>query len=170
MGRKSKSDRINEVLRLNPALRRDDPRLGELFNAEDILRKAQLVAKKAAITATTANGGSKRSPEYVALDSATTAVRRLRNDLGIDRLALRRSEVAGVKIKRHPNSAHILAVWESDPTGVLAMLDLIPGYAAASMAHGLTEADVPGVSREAFLAKLEEQRELIPAIRERITQ
>ncbi len=165
MGRKSRGDRINEVLRNNPALRREDPRITQLLASEDLLRRVQREAKKAPVTVSTANGGSKRSAEYVALDKVETTVRRLRNDLGIDRISVKRNEQAGVTVKRHKNAHLIVAAWNNDPAKVLDSLDLMPGYAAGVAAHGITVDDVPEQAREAFTAKLEEQRYLVESIR-----
>lgn len=165
MGRKSRSDRINEVMRINPSLNREDPRIGELLNSEDLLRRAQREAKSAPITVATANGGSKRSAEYVALDKVESTVRRLRNDLGLDRLSVKRNEQAGVKVKRHKNAHIIVAAWNNDPAKLLTNLDLIPGYAAIVSAHGITVDDVPEQARDVFADKLEEQRYLVESIR-----
>ncbi len=47
--------------------------------------------------------GFKRSPELVAVDNANAAVRRLRNDLGIDPLSVKRSE-AGFRVRKGLNN------------------------------------------------------------------
>jgi hypothetical protein len=165
MARKSKSDRVHEILLLNPALRRDDPRIGELINAEAMLRKAQREARNAPLTVTSAAGTAKRSPEWVAVDSVNTMVRRLRNDLCIDRLSVKRSEAAGVKVKRSTEADKLLALHGADyATGRV----LIPGLAAFLAVHGIVAEDMPEHSREAFTTDLADQAHLLDGIAERI--
>ncbi len=152
-------------MRNNPSLNREDTRIGELLASEDLLRKAQREAKNAPITVATPNGGSKRSPEYVALDRIESTVRRLRNDLGLDRLSVKRNEQAGVKVKRHKNALNIIASWKDDAAHFLELLDLIPGYAAGVAAHGLTVEDIPEQAREAYTSKLNAELYLVDSIR-----
>lgn len=165
MARKSKLDRVHEILLLNPALRRDDPRIGELIDAESLLRRAQREAKTAPVTVMSAAGTAKRSPEWVAVDSVNTMVRRLRNDLGIDRLSVKRSEAAGVKVKRTTEADKLLALHGADyATGRI----LIPGLAAFLTAHGIRPEDMPEHHREAFETDLADQADLLDGIAERI--
>ena len=167
MARKSKSDRINEILRLNPALSRTDPRIEELILAEGLQRKAQRAAKKTAITVTTRTGGVKRSPELIAVDAATVAVRRLRNDLGIDRVNVKRNEDAGVKIKRSPRAQHILDHSGHDYPD---HADLMPGTAAIWAAYGIVAEDLPEEHQEQFRRDLADQAGDVPAVRDRLRQ
>ncbi|QTD91286.1 hypothetical protein [Burkholderia anthina] len=167
MARKSKADRVNEVLRLNPALSRNDPRISELIDAEALLRRVQRAAMKAPITVETRNGGTKRSPELIAVENANSAVRRLRNDLGIDRLNVKRSEAAGVKIKRSQKAQTIIDQ-QGDRYSELA--DLIPGVAAAWAAYGIVAEDLPENQRERFRSDLAEQADHIRPLRERLQQ
>lgn len=166
MARKSKADRIHEIQLLNPALRRDDPRITELINAEDILRRTQRAAKNAPVTVPTGTG-SKRSPEYVAVDRATTAVRKLRNELGIDRVSVKRNEAAGIKVKRTKEAQAIVDMGFDDYD---VRSDLIPGLAGFYAAHGIVAEDLPEHHRERFRREVAEQESSIPAIRERIRQ
>lgn len=165
MARKSKSDRVHEILLLNPALRRDDPRIDELVNAEAMLRKAQREARNAPLTVMSAAGTAKRSPEWVAVDSVNTMVRRLRNDLGIDRLSVKRSEAAGVKVKRSVEADKLLALYGPDyGTG----RTLIPGLAAFLAVNGIVSADMLEHSREVFEIDLADQAHLLEGLAERI--
>ncbi|WP_059866523.1 hypothetical protein [Burkholderia cepacia] len=165
MARKSKADRINEVLRLNPALSRNDPRISELIDAEALLRKAQRAAMNAPVTVETRNGGTKRSPELIAVESANAAVRRLRNDLGIDRINVKRSEAAGIKVKRSPEADRLLSLYGAD---YCTHRVLLPGLAAFLTAHGIGSEDMPEHSREMFVSDVAEQAELVDGIRDRI--
>lgn len=165
MARKSRSQRVHEVLVLNPALRRDDPRISELIDAEAMLRKAQREANNAPITVTTAAGTAKRSPEWVAVDSVDKMVRRLRADLGIDRLSVKRSEAAGVKVKRSNDADTLLALFGAD---YLEARELIPGHAAFLSAHGILADDMPEHTREAFKADLLDQANHVPGITQRL--
>jgi hypothetical protein len=165
MARKSKSDRVHEIMLANPVLRQDDPRIGELINAESLLRKAQREARNAPVTVMSAAGTAKRSPEWVAVDSVNTMVRRLRNDLGIDRLSVKRSEAAGVKVKRSTEADKLLALHGADyATGRI----LIPGLAAFLTAHGIVAEDMPDHTREAFVTDLADQAHLSDGIAERL--
>ncbi|MFL9882031.1 hypothetical protein PQR66_03285 [Paraburkholderia agricolaris] len=165
MARKSKSQRVHEILVLNPALRRDDPRISELINAEAMLRKAQRAATNAPLTVTSAAGTAKRSPEWVAVDSVNTMVRRLRQDIGIDRLSVKRSEAAGVKAKRSNDADTLLALFRVD---YLETKELIPGQAAFLAAHGILADDMPEHTREAFKADLLDQANHVPGITQRL--
>lgn len=167
MGRKSRSDRISEVLRNNPSLNREDPRIGELLASEDLLRRAQRAASKAPITVTTANGGTKRSPEYVAVDRLENTLRRLRNELGQDRLSIKRSEAAGIKIKRSPRAQHILDHCAHDYPD---HADLMPGSAALWAAYGIVAEDLPEEYQEQFRNDLAEYADEIQPIRDRLRQ
>lgn len=161
MARKSKAQRVHEILVLNPALRRDDTRIDELINMEAMLRKAQRAANNAPLTVLSAAGTAKRSPEWVAVDSVNVMVRRLRADLGIDRLSVNRSEAAGVKVKRTQEAEKLL---EMHGPGYSAHARLIPGLAAMLAAHGLVALDMPEEHREAFAADLVEQGHLVPGL------
>ena len=165
MGRMSKSDRISAILRDNPALRRDDPRIAELIDAEALLRKAQRAARLAPVTIETGSGGVKRNPALVAVDSANTAVRRLRNELGIDRANVKRNEAAGVKVKRSPEAQKLIGLYTQDYFGDR---NLLPGLAAFLSAHGIGPDDFPEYSRAAFEADLKEQAHLLDGVRDRI--
>lgn len=165
MARKSKAQRVHEVLTLNPALRRDDPRISELIDAEAMLRKAQRAAISAPLTVTSAAGTAKRSPEWVTVDNVDTRVRRLRHDLGIDRLGVKRSEATGVKVKRSKDAETLLALVGVD---YVRTRDLIPGHAAFLSAHGISEEDMPEHTREAFKADLLEQSNLVTGIVQRL--
>ncbi|WP_155836978.1 hypothetical protein [Paraburkholderia mimosarum] len=165
MARKSKSDRINEILRMNPSLNRDDPRIGELIDAEAILRKAQRAAKGAEVLSVTAAGNARRNPALVAVDSANTHVRQLRNDLGIDRLNVKRNEAAGIKVKRSTDADKLLSLFGPDYNEDRVLL---PGLAAFLAAHGITAADMPDHSREAFEQGLAEQAHLMDGVRDRV--
>jgi hypothetical protein len=153
----------------NPALRRDDPRIDELINAEALLRKAQREARGVAATTLTAAGTAKRSPQWVAVDSVNTMVRRLRNDLGIDRLSVKRSEAAGVKVKRSNQAENVLAAY-GPAYGFHS--DLIPGLAGLIAAHGLTAEDLPVEQRERFRADLaaNEAGNTTESVRDRLRQ
>lgn len=166
MARKSKSDRTHEIILLNPALKRDDPRISELIDAEALLRRTQRAARSAPVTVATGTG-SKRSPELVAVDAANTAVRRLRNDLGIDRVSVRRSEAAGIKVKRSPRAQHILDHSGHDYPD---HADLIPGTAALWAAYGIVAEDLPEEHREQFRADLEAQADEVQPCRDRLRQ
>lgn len=164
MARKSQADRIQDVLRLNPTLRRDDPRISELISTEAMLRKAQRAAGTKPVTVPTGTGSVKRSPEWVAVENLQTSVRRMRNDLGIDRLNVKRNEAAGLKVKRSPQADQMLAMHGAD---YCAGRELIPGLAGALAAFGLTADDMPEGSREAFARDLAAQADQIGAVRER---
>ena len=166
IARKSKADRIHEILILNPALRRDDPRISELINAEALLRKAQRSARNAPVTVPTGTG-SKRSPEFVAVDAAEKSVRRLRNDLGIDRVSVKRSEAAGVKIKRSPTAQTLI---DQQAERYPEMADLLPGLAAAWAAYGIVAEDLPDQHQERFRKDLAEQAGHVQPVRERLRQ
>jgi hypothetical protein len=152
LARKSKADRIHEILLLNPALRRDDPRIDELINAEAILRRTHRAARNAPVTVQTGTG-FKRSPELVAVDNANTAVRRLRNELGIDRLSVKRSEDAGVKVKRTKEAQAIIDRGFSD---FGQRVELLPGICPFYAAHGITAEDLPEEHRERFRQEVDE--------------
>lgn len=152
MARKSKADRIHEVLLLNPVLRRDDPRLGELINAEAMLRKAQREARRTPLTVISAAGTAKRSPEWVAVDRVNTMVSRLRNELGIDPRSVKRSEAAGVKVRRSPKAQ---AIVDHQAYRYAEMADLMPGLAAAWAAYGIVADDLPEHQQERFRSDLE---------------
>jgi phage terminase small subunit len=111
MARKSKADRINEIIKSNPVLKRDDSRINDLIEAEGQLRKAQRAARTSDVIASSAAGSAKRHPALVALEQADKSVRRLRNDLQIDRLGVKRNEHAGVKTKRSPSFDKILEIF-----------------------------------------------------------
>lgn len=165
IARKSKADRIHEILLLNPALRRGDPRIDELINAEALLRKAQRAAKGAPVTVQTRTGGVKRSPELIAVDAANTAVRRLRNDLGIDRINVKRSEAAGIKVKRSPDAERLLTMFGPE---YVASSALLPGLAAMLCAHGIVSVDMPEQHRAAFERDLADQQDVLPGLLDRI--
>ncbi|MCP3713688.1 hypothetical protein M3I54_43930 [Paraburkholderia sp. CNPSo 3274] len=165
MARKSKADRINDILRLNPSLNRDDPRIDELIYAETALRKAQLAAQRAEVLTVTAAGNARRNPALIEVDSANTRVRRLRNELGIDRLNVKRNEAAGIKIKRTTEADKLLGSFGPDYNEDRVLL---PGLAALLAAHGITAADMPDHSREAFEQDLAEQADQVDAVRDRI--
>lgn len=165
MARKSMAQRVHEVLTLNPALRRDDPRISELIAAEAMLRKAQRAALNAPLTVTSAAGTAKRSPEWVAVDNVDTRVHRLRHDLGIDRLSVKRSEAAGVKVKRSQDAEKLLTLFGAD---YLHTRTLIPAQAAFLSAHGISDEDMPEHTREAFKADLMEQSEHVTSIVQRL--
>lgn len=166
MARKSKSDRTHEIILLNPALKRDDPRISELIEAEALLRKTQRAARNAPVTVATGTG-SKRSPELVAVDAANTAVRRLRNDLGIDRVSVKRSEAAGIKVKRSPKAEAILAR-QGDQYAEHA--ELIPGLAATWAAYGIVAEDLPEHQQERFRSDVETQADQVQPIRDSLRQ
>lgn len=165
MARKSKSDRVHEIMLANPVLRRDDPRISELIDAEAQLRRAQRAARAAPVTVKSAAGTAKRSPELVAVDHANTMVRRLRSDLAIDRLSVKRSEAAGVKVKRSTEADKLLALHGPDYSMERI---LIPGLAAFLTAHGIRPEDMPEHHREAFETDLAADAHLLEGIRERI--
>ncbi len=165
MARRSKADRVHEILLLNPALRRDDPRIDELINVETLLRKAQRAARNAPLTVLSAAGTAKRSPEWVAVDSVNTMVRRLRNDMCIDRLSVKRSEAAGVKVKRTVEADKLLALYGAD-YGDSRML--LPGLAAMLSVHGIVAEDMPEHSQSVFATDLADQTHLLDGLAERI--
>lgn len=165
MARKSKADRINEILLANPLLKRDDSRIEDLIFAEGQLRKAQRVARSAEVLSASAAGTAKRHPSLIVLEHAEKSVRRLRNDLQIDRLGVKRNESAGVKVKRSNKAEEVLALY--GPEYAEHSL-LIPGLAALLAAHGLVAGDLPEVHQKRFRADLEAQSHLIAGIRERI--
>jgi hypothetical protein len=71
MARKSKADRVNEILKSNPLLKRDDIRINDLIFAEGQLRKAQRAASNSDVLSSSAAGTDKRSPALVALDGSS---------------------------------------------------------------------------------------------------
>jgi hypothetical protein len=99
------------------------------------------------------------------VDNVDTRVRRLRHDLGIDRLGVKRSEAAGVKVKRSKDAETLLAIVGVD---YMRTRDLIPGQAAFLSAHGISEEDMPEHTREAFKADLLEQSNLVTGIVQRL--
>lgn len=165
MARKSKSDRVQEILRLNPSLNRSDPRIDELIDAEAALRKAQVAARKAEVLTATAAGNLRRNPVLIAVESANTHVRRLRNDLGIDRLNVKRNEAAGVKVKRTAEADTLLSLYGPSYNEDRVLL---PGLAALLAAHGIMPPDMPEHCRGAFESDLSEQAHLMDGVRERI--
>jgi hypothetical protein len=167
MRRKSKASRINEVLLLNPTLSRNDSRIGELFAAEDLLKRAQEEAGKAPLIVQSASGSDKRHPAWVAVDNATDTVRRWRKELQLDRVSGKRLEAAGVKVKRSPKAAEIIARGFDD---FAASVQLIPGYVGGLAAYGITADDVPAEHRELFESELAAQADEVPAIRNRLRQ
>lgn len=165
MARKSIADRINEILQSNPLLKRDDLRIKDLIFAESQLRKAQLAARKSEVLSSSAAGTDKRSPALVALEQADKSVRRLRNDLQIDRLGVKRNEQSGVKTKRSPSFDRILEIFGpqyKDNRG------LVPREAAFLAAHGIEVEDMPVDAQELFRADLEAQKDAVDGIRERL--
>ncbi|OWJ59144.1 hypothetical protein BWU74_18180 [Paraburkholderia caledonica] len=169
MARKSKAQRVHEVLMANPALRREDPRISELIDAEAMLRKAQRLAKNAPLTVASAAGTTKRSPEWINVESSTTMVRRLRQELGIDRLSVKRSEAAGVKVRR---SQKAQAIVDSQAYRYSEMADLMPGLAAGWAAYGIVAEDLPEHQQARFKYDLEHSVgvESPEAVRDRFRQ
>jgi hypothetical protein len=164
LARKSKADRVNEVLLLNPTLSRNDSRIGELFAAEDLLKRAQKEAKKAPLIVQSASGSDKRHPAWVAVDNATTTVRRWRNELQLDRVSGKRLEAAGVKVKRSPEAQRLIELYgpEYDSHRIL-----FPHIAALLAAHGIEAPDLPEQHRAAFESDLTAQAMHVPAIADR---
>lgn len=115
----------------------------------------------------TTGTGSKRSPELVAVDKAETSVRRLRNELGIDRRSVKRSEAAGVKIRRSQKAQAIL---DQQADRYAEMADLMPGLAAVWAAYGIVAEDLPECHQERFRRDLTEQADHVQPIRERLQQ
>jgi hypothetical protein len=166
MARKSVSSRIDAIVKLNPALRRDDSRIRELLDAETLLAKCRKSALQTDAVIASRNG-VKRHPALVALDAAETSVRRLRADLQIDRVSVKAHENTGVKSKRSSKADEILALFGAEYT-----LDsyLMPGHAAFLAAHGLEAVDMPVEHREKFQADLEAHAGLVDGIRSRLKQ
>lgn len=167
MPSKSKADRTREILYLNPSLRADDTRIAELFAAEGLLRKAQRAAKGKPVLTQTAAGNERRSPVWVEVDKREEAVRRLRNQVGIDRVAVKQAERAGVKRKRSAEADRLIALYGEDYAMRRA---LHPNIAAFLSAHGIVADDLPEPYREAFESDLAEQAEHVQPIAERIRQ
>lgn len=165
MGRMSKADRVSSILRTNPKLGRDDPRIEELIAAEAHLRKTQRAARHAPVTVQTGSGSTKRSPEVIAVEHAQTAVRQLRTELELDRINVRRNEQAGLKVKRSPHAERMLSIYGPDYT---QHRGLLPGLAAGLAAFGITPEDMPEHSRSLYAADLEEQAGELEEVRRRI--
>jgi hypothetical protein len=165
MARKSKADRVNEILKSNPLLKMDDSRINDLIEAEAQLRKAQRAARNSEVIASSAAGSAKRHPALVALEVADKSVRRLRNELQIDRLGVKRNENAGVKVKRSSKFDEILAALGTDGPD-----PSIPAEAAFMAAHGIVAEDLPEAHQEWFRTDLEKHIHLVDGIRARLKQ
>lgn len=164
MARKSKADRVNEIMLANPLLKRNDSRIEDLIFAEGQLRKAQRVARGSAVLSASAAGTAKRHPSLVALEMAEKSVRRLRNDLQIDRLGVKRNETAGVKIKRSSTGDHLLNLYGPEYAEHSLLLPRLAGMLAA---HGIDAEELPEKHRGLFRKHLEEQRDAITGIKQR---
>lgn len=166
MARVSKTARVEQVLRDNPQLRRADPRISELIDAEALLRRAQRAAKGSPVLATTAAGNAKRSPALVALEHAEKSVRRLRADLGVDRVGVKRNEARGAKVKRSPEAARLI---ELHGETYRADAALISGLSLGLAAHGVEAEDLAEGEQGAFAEDLAaEGPEALQAVRDRI--
>jgi hypothetical protein len=108
---------------------------------------------------------SSTSPRNFGLEAADKSVRRLRNDLQIDRLGVKRNEQTGVKTKRSPSFDRILEIFGPKYKENRGMC---PGEAAFLAAHGIQAEDMPEDARELFRDDLEEQKGHVDGIRERL--
>lgn len=153
MARLSKEQRISAICAANPLLQRGDPRIRQLIEAETHLQRCERAAKKAPLTVPTRGGGSRRSPEVVALESASREVRRISAELGIDRVGVSKAVEAGVKRKRSGKVPELIKTHFVDGNWADSV-SLIPGVTALLAAYGVEAEDVPEQWRSLWVSQL----------------